>query len=132
MVSIALSCIGRMELNGNAVIQLQNTHQFHPEAWDKLCLSLVVTESREIKIPLPQKGERLWCCSLWQGTGGLHSWLAAQEGCALGKVLLCPRRRGGGQPHGVNRCRSQSVSSSDQRSISAVSDKDCSQVLGEH
>lgn len=51
----------------------------------------------------------MWCCSLWQGKGGLHSWLAAREGCALGQVLLCPRRRGGGQPHGVNRCRSQSV-----------------------
>lgn len=91
MVSIALSCIGRMELNGNAAIQLQNTHQFHPEACDKLCLSLVVTESREIKIPLLQKGERLWCCSLWQGKGGPHSWLAAQEGCALGwKSPLVP------------------------------------------
>lgn len=45
MASITLSCVGRIELNGSAVIQLQNTHQFHPEDCDKLCSSLVVTES---------------------------------------------------------------------------------------
>lgn len=60
--------------------------------------------------------------------GRTARWLAAQAGCAHGKVFLRPKCWDGGQPHGVNRCRSKS----DQRSIFAVSDKDCSQMLGEH
>lgn len=81
MVSITLSCVGRIELNGSPVIQLQNTHQFHPEDCDKLCSSLVVTESWEIKIPLLQKGEWLWSCSRWRGPGGLR-W-----GCLQGQAV---------------------------------------------
>lgn len=81
-MSTVLSCIGRTELNWNTVIQLQSTYQFHPEACDKMCLSLV-SDSGEIKILLLQQGERLQCGSLCRG----------REGCVLAVCTgrLCTR-----------------------------------------
>lgn len=54
--------------------------------------------------------------------------LPAGTGCVPGGLLLHPRCREGGQPRAANHCCSES----DQRSIFAVSDKDCLQVLVEH
>lgn len=96
-MSTILSCIGRTERNWNTAIQLQSTYQFHPEACDKLCLSLV-SDSGEIKIPLLQQGERWQCGSLCRG----------REGCApavctgrQGKGPWHPASQEGAQPHGV-------------------------------
>lgn len=98
-MSTILSCIGRTELNWNTVIQLQSTYQFHPEACDKLCLSLV-SDSGEIKIPPLQQGEG---CSAAGCAGGGRAArrLSAQAGGEQGKVPWHPTAQEHGQPHGV-------------------------------
>lgn len=92
-MSTILSCVGRAELNWNTVIQLQSTYQFHPEACDKLCSSLV-SDSGEIKIPPLQQGAG---CS----AAGCAGREGGREGCP---PAVCTGTRTlqqqGGQPHG--------------------------------